>query len=81
MGEDSLVGSIGQFAGFYAPVNWLECNGQEIEIHRYPPLYALLGTMYGGDGVKTFKLPNMPVESGMPKFYICVNGVFPTRWN
>jgi microcystin-dependent protein len=35
------------------------CNGQILSIQQNTALFALLGTMYGGDGIRTFALPNL----------------------
>lgn len=42
----------------FAPKNWAFCNGQTLSIAQNQALFSLLGTMYGGDGVSTFKLPD-----------------------
>ncbi len=55
---DSYTGEIRIFAGSFAPVGWLLCNGSLLKINDYQPLYALIGTTYGGDGVTTFALPD-----------------------
>jgi microcystin-dependent protein len=54
-----FVGEMRMFAGNFAPINWAMCNGQTIAISQNETLFALLGTIYGGDGVNTFMLPNM----------------------
>lgn len=47
-------------AGFgYVPEGWLPCEGQVLQIQQYSTLFSLLGTFYGGDGVKTFALPDL----------------------
>lgn len=47
-------------AGFnYAPRGWMEMNGQTLSIAQNQALFALLGTMYGGNGQTTFALPDM----------------------
>ncbi|GAB2962241.1 tail fiber protein [Hymenobacter coalescens] len=56
---DNYVGEIRIFAGNFAPVGWLFCQGQLLSIAEYEALYTLLGTTYGGDGQSTFALPNM----------------------
>jgi microcystin-dependent protein len=65
---EAYVGEIRIFAGLFAPNNWLFCNGSQVNITDYQLLYAVLGTAWGGDGVKTFKLPNLigrlPVGQG-----------------
>jgi microcystin-dependent protein len=47
------------FGGNFAPVGWALCNGQLIPVNENEPLFALIGTTYGGDGVQTFALPNL----------------------
>ena len=39
--------------------NWLPCQGQTLSVRQYTPLFALIGTYYGGDGTTNFQLPNM----------------------
>jgi microcystin-dependent protein len=43
----------------FAPKGWALCNGQFLPINQNQPLFALLGTTYGGDGRTTFALPNL----------------------
>lgn len=43
----------------FAPVGYLQCNGQLLPIAQNEALYALLGTIYGGDGITTFALPDL----------------------
>lgn len=40
------------------PSGYLEEMGQTLNIATYPELYAILGTMFGGDGTTTFMLPD-----------------------
>lgn len=65
---DQYVGEIRMFAGNYAPVDWLFCNGQMLKIADYNVLFALIGTQYGGDGVNNFVVPDLrgrvPVGQG-----------------
>lgn len=62
------IGEIRLFAGNYAPVGWLLCQGQTLYISDNEPLFSLLGTTYGGDGQTTFALPalqgKLPVGQG-----------------
>lgn len=66
--SDSFVGEIRMFAGNYAPLDWMFCEGQTLPIDPYQQLYALLGTAFGGDGSTNFKLPDLrgriPVHVG-----------------
>lgn len=56
------------FAGNFAPVGWLLCQGQTVLISDYETLFNLIGTTYGGNGVTTFALPDLrgraPINSG-----------------
>ena len=38
---------------------WLPCAGQILSIQQFTPLFALIGTTYGGNGTTNFQLPNM----------------------
>ncbi|HEX8457835.1 MAG TPA: tail fiber protein [Pyrinomonadaceae bacterium] len=53
------VGEIRMFAGNFAPVGWLFCEGQLLPISENETLFQLLGTTYGGDGQSTFGMPDM----------------------
>ncbi|WP_295478693.1 tail fiber protein [uncultured Pseudomonas sp.] len=63
-----FMGSIMTFGFPFAPTGWAQCNGQTMNISQYNALYALLGTIYGGNGTQTFMLPNlqgrMPINQG-----------------
>jgi microcystin-dependent protein len=52
----------------FAPRGWALCNGQSLPINQNQALFALLGTVYGGDGRTTFALPNLrgsvPIHTG-----------------
>ena len=43
----------------FAPKGWAACNGQLLPINQNQPLFALIGTYYGGDGRVNFALPNL----------------------
>ena len=43
----------------FAPVGWAFCNGQLLPISQNQALFAILGTMYGGNGTTNFALPNL----------------------
>ena len=50
------------------PNDYLRAQGQLLQITAYKDLYALIGTIYGGDGRSTFALPDLrgrvPVGQG-----------------
>ncbi len=52
------------FGGNFAPKNYALCNGQLLAINQYQALFSLLGTQFGGDGIRTFGLPNL--QSSLP---------------
>jgi microcystin-dependent protein len=43
----------------FPPRNWADCNGQFLPINQNQALFALLGTMYGGNGQTNFALPDL----------------------
>jgi microcystin-dependent protein len=47
------------FAGNYAPQGWAFCDGSTKSIMDYQELFSLIGAAYGGDGVTTFKVPDL----------------------
>lgn len=53
------VGEIRMFAGNFAPVGWMFCEGQLLPISENETLFQLIGTTYGGDGQSTFALPDL----------------------
>lgn len=70
---EEYIGIVKLFAGTYAPQNWAFCDGSTLPISRYTALFSILGTTYGGDGVSTFKLPDLrssvPVGAGQKPGY------------
>lgn len=57
--SDPFLGEI-RLVGFnFAPTGWALCNGQIMSIAQNAALFALLGTMYGGNGMTTFALPDL----------------------
>jgi len=56
---DPFIGELKIFGGNFAPVGWHLCDGSLLSIAQYEALFALLGTIYGGDGVQTFALPDL----------------------
>ncbi|HEU4612084.1 MAG TPA: tail fiber protein [Kofleriaceae bacterium] len=63
-----FIGEIRMVGFNFAPRGWAFCAGQLLPISQYDALFALIGTIYGGDGQSTFALPNMagrlPVHQG-----------------
>ena len=49
-----------KIVGFnFAPRGWATCDGQLLPIAQNQSLFALVGTMYGGDGRTNFALPDL----------------------
>lgn len=57
--QDGYIGEIRMFAGNFAPVNWMLCQGQILPIAQNTALFSILGTTYGGNGQTTFALPDL----------------------
>ncbi len=55
------LGQVEFFAFTFAPKNWMMCAGQLLSIQQNQALFALLGTIYGGNGQTTFALPTCAV--------------------
>lgn len=61
--SDPFIAQISTFAFNFAPRGWAFCNGSLLAISSNTSLYALLGTIYGGDGRTTLGLPNLTSRS------------------
>jgi microcystin-dependent protein len=63
-----FIGQIKPWGLNFAPRGWALCNGQTLPINQNQALFSILGTTYGGDGIATFKLPDLrgrtPVHFG-----------------
>lgn len=57
--SEPFIGEVRVFSIPYAPRGWAFCNGQLMAISQNQALFSLLGTVYGGDGISTFALPNL----------------------
>jgi hypothetical protein len=80
------IGELRAFAFNYCPEYWLPANGALVPIQQYMPLFSLLGTTYGGNGVQTFGLPNLnnaPLGTPPQNFTWCIGAgqefEFPSR--
>jgi microcystin-dependent protein len=43
----------------FAPQGWAFCDGQMLAISQNIGLFSVIGTIYGGDGKSTFRLPSL----------------------
>lgn len=56
---EAFMGTVMAVGFNYAPRGWMFCNGQTVPIAQNSAMFALLGTMYGGDGQTTFGIPDL----------------------
>lgn len=58
-----FVAEIRAFPFNFAPKGWAVCDGQLMAISQNTALFSLLGTMYGGNAITTFALPDLQGSS------------------
>lgn len=58
-GDQPFIGEVCFFPYNFCPMNFAPTDGKTYSINSYQALFSLLGTTYGGDGVKTFGVPDM----------------------
>ncbi len=78
--QDAMKGYLGEikmYAGNNLLRNWAICDGTELLISDYPELYEVIGSKFGGNGYKTFKIPNIP-DNNQVFHIICIDGEIPT---
>lgn len=57
--DTPMIGEI-RLAAFDAiPRGWAACDGQLLPVNEYRSLFEVLGTRFGGDGRRTFALPDL----------------------
>ncbi|UTW59408.1 phage tail protein [Kordiimonas sp. SCSIO 12603] len=57
--NDGTIGEVRLWAGNFAPKNWAFCDGQVLRAEDNQMLFSVIGATYGGDGFRTFALPDM----------------------
>jgi microcystin-dependent protein len=75
---EPVLGMIYLFAGNFAPDGYALCNGQLLAINQNQALFAVIGTIYGGNGVQNFALPKLTGPENAT-YLIAIRGVFPSR--
>ena len=67
--EGPYLSEIKLFAGDFAPLGWMFCEGQSLPINQHTALFSLIEWTYGGNMISTFNLPDLrgavPVGPGM----------------
>ena len=56
---EPYLASIDNLGFTWAIRNWALCDGSFLSISQNTALFSLLGTTYGGDGQRTFALPDL----------------------
>jgi len=56
---EGYLAEVRLFAGIFAPTNWAFCDGSVLQVRENTALFVLIGNFYGGDGRKTFALPDL----------------------
>ncbi len=76
---DAFIGTIILWPVPWVPTDWALCDGRLLPIQQYPALFSLLGTRFGGDGMKTFALPKLAGPESNLAYIIALNGLYPPR--
>ena len=78
---DGFVGEIRLFAGDFVPQEWVLCDGalRSVGLDGDSPLQFVIGNRFGGDGVNTYGMPNLPDPAPGLRYVICLYGVFPAQ--
>lgn len=83
---DPTMGTVATFAFGFCPRNWLPADGRLLSIQLNQALFSLYGTTYGGDGITTFGIPKVsmntaPGSTGSRKLTTCITvaGAYPSR--
>ncbi|CAM2069598.1 Tail fiber protein [Sulfidibacter corallicola] len=63
--SEPFIGEIRTFPYTFAPEGWFSCDGQLIQIAQFTSLFAVIGTIYGGDGRTTFAMPPLNNRAAM----------------
>ena len=63
-----MIGEIRIFSFGFAPYGWMPCDGRTVSISSFLPLFSIVGSRFGGDGILNFGLPDLrgftPIGSG-----------------
>lgn len=57
--DGKYIGEIVLFAGTYTPDDFVDCDGRMLNIQDHQALYSVIGTTYGGDGHRSFAVPDL----------------------
>ena len=71
------VGEMTPFGSAGLPSDYLPADGRSASVNSYPLLSALIGTDFGGNGISSFNLPNVPGPTTGVSYGICSSGAWP----
>jgi microcystin-dependent protein len=54
-----MIGEVRPFPYSYVPAGWMKCDGTQLQIADYSTLFVVVGDAFGGNGRRTFKLPDL----------------------
>jgi microcystin-dependent protein len=57
--DEPIAGEIRLAASDRIPAGWAACDGQVLPIDEHRALFDVIGNRYGGDGRRTFALPDL----------------------
>lgn len=72
---EGKIGMIKMVVGDQLADGWAWADGSLLDVAAHPGLFAMIGNRYGGDGEKTFALPQLP-EPEIGKYVICTKDNF-----
>lgn len=65
--SDPFVAEIRILPYAFVPRAWASCDGQTLPISQNQALFALIGTIYGGNGTTTMQLPDLRARAPIHK--------------
>lgn len=74
-----FIGEIRLFPYNTGVNGWIYCAGQELPIAGNTALFAIIGNKFGGDGVRTFAVPDLRGHEPLQGtgYYMAVQGTYP----
>lgn len=79
MGDVFYIGQIFQYSGDFEFEGAMFCNGRSLNIQNYQALFSIIGTKYGGDGLRTFNIPRIDAVNGIHYLIVTKDAAYPQR--
>lgn len=80
--DSPYVGEVDYKPDAYPASGWAVCDGSLLSVSQNTTLFSVIGISFGGDGKKTFGLPNLIGASTTPSGslpVIATTGYYPQR--